>query len=1145
MRRPHVRPCYNFWYGKVMDNIELLFDPASEYQVIEEFEFDELIERPSAIRFFTLDEQVVDFVQKLLPKTGKVARGVVRKVEYEVDAFTQLYKDILEETSDGYVQKEYKTPQVLPWVHYINTEEAKNTVFNWDTFRLLQTELSPNYYFRMLDSLPKSAFYYTSGTNPVYVNGKTRINEYIFLDNYEYTKTTFREDGSYKIEKVPRIDTRDAAAFSGYIVDKPPMDPPNPLTDHPFLSAHLEPVRLDTTETLSEILPNMETIFEHAVPETSDPYKEGLRYLQVYNIRLKDVPIKLWTTKFPPVPLVETTPAVSGISFPEVTEEQPAKQLLDVYKSPWYSGLSSRYWLLKQEDGGTLVSRMLLSRVGSLGVVAIPPPIEFPDSSVIDGTPEECLPSDITGFDDFLTRGIYRAPKCPMCKATGHKGKSCPIEKAKKEADKEYLSGYGCFPLSFVSVERETLPYFNKRPWTPGTDEKLLKEHVTEIENHRNYHTEYFTKPPASTPASLLSETRQLIVKILADDMKVVEDKLTEIQELLRDASLENHIYKNIDGAFLICEHEIEILKGEFNKNPEEYLRKWTARIDGYYVCQYSGDRIAEIIQDQAQFDEQGRVINRHDKISGPGYLPKEHLSFAVSLRNLQSLFNLGEPAEDIMYLLISLIQVLPDEAKLVPFISYVREESTKVKTKLGAKIKEKKNEADLIFGIFGFNALVILLQTHLPQLIPRRSFGGRPLLLTGYPRDGTDTTPLIDSLLGALQQTFENYPSTFRGSSVVFLRTLLKDRKGIKRSIMSGLQKQFVPKFKDLLQHASDNLEAVSIGYTAVQAYQPPILRPAKDVTYLSPSDSVASTPETRYNCYTKLAWANPSTAFSFRQPELPFTERLYPSEKSTRVEILERIIESYKPTAEEVRRRLKIKAPSGALFKRIFDTENPRTLQTILIRIFNLAALENPTEQVTNFIRERRPEVEAAYEDPSLLRDYFKGVILEFVSIALTPGLERAVIQDIPIRSLLSTAAETRATIDKLGTAEREEFKTRMRRMPDAQREVTKQLIDLGLAPYLITKADRETFMKELQAQIEPDNPLTAPGQEVPSEDVPEEGLHDERDIGPQGEVPQNDNIELEYDYGDYGDARARTAEGEEYADAVAYNYEEDFGS
>jgi hypothetical protein len=194
--------------------------------------------------------------------------------------------------------------------------------------------------------------------------------------------------------------------------------------------------------------------------------------------------------------------------------------------------------------------------------------------------------------------------------------------------------------------------------------------------------------------------------------------------------------------------------------------------------------------------------------------------------------------------------------------------------------------------------------------------------------------------------------------------------------------------------------------------------------------------------------------------------------------------------------------------------------------------------------YIQNTRNNVEAAFENPSMLRDYFKGVLFEFLTL-LTPALERAIVTDIPMRSLLSTAAETRGTVEKLGAAEREEFKARLRRMPDAQREITKQLIDLGLAPYLITKNDRELFLRQMEGE-EPeaeDNPLTAPGLPEAAENIPEEGLHDERDVGPQGEVPVNGNVELEYDYGDYGDARARTSEGEEYVDAVAYDYEEDF--
>ncbi len=48
------------------------FDP-SEFQVLEDIEFDETIQRPEKVRFFTLTEQTTDAYEKLMPR-GRVTR---------------------------------------------------------------------------------------------------------------------------------------------------------------------------------------------------------------------------------------------------------------------------------------------------------------------------------------------------------------------------------------------------------------------------------------------------------------------------------------------------------------------------------------------------------------------------------------------------------------------------------------------------------------------------------------------------------------------------------------------------------------------------------------------------------------------------------------------------------------------------------------------------------------------------------------------------------------------------------------------------------------------------------------------------------------------------------------------------------------
>ena len=99
-----------------------------------------------------------------------------------------------------------------------------------------------------------------------------------------------------------------------------------------------------------------------------------------------------------------------------------------------------------------------------------------------------------------------------------------------------------------------------------------------------------------------------------------------------------------------------------------------------------------------------------------------------------------------------------------------------------------------------------------------------------------------------------------------------------------------------------------------------------------------------------------------------------------------------------------------------------------------------------------------------------------------------------------------------------DRDEARDFIEAMSDVERDITKQLLDRGLVPFLITREDRELFAKKQEEEDE----LV---ERVEEEDIP-------RLDGPQGEVPVNQNgEELELDQGDYGDHQARTGEGEEY--------------
>ena len=47
---------------------DIEFDPATEFQILETFDFEEEVQRPESLRFYTLDEQLLDYVEKSMPK---------------------------------------------------------------------------------------------------------------------------------------------------------------------------------------------------------------------------------------------------------------------------------------------------------------------------------------------------------------------------------------------------------------------------------------------------------------------------------------------------------------------------------------------------------------------------------------------------------------------------------------------------------------------------------------------------------------------------------------------------------------------------------------------------------------------------------------------------------------------------------------------------------------------------------------------------------------------------------------------------------------------------------------------------------------------------------------------------------------------
>jgi hypothetical protein len=82
----------------------LNFTPE-EYQILEDIEFDETIERPEAVRFYTLGEQTSDAYEKLVPR-GRTTRAQRDKVMKDVDRLQELYKEYVTILPETYALRE-------------------------------------------------------------------------------------------------------------------------------------------------------------------------------------------------------------------------------------------------------------------------------------------------------------------------------------------------------------------------------------------------------------------------------------------------------------------------------------------------------------------------------------------------------------------------------------------------------------------------------------------------------------------------------------------------------------------------------------------------------------------------------------------------------------------------------------------------------------------------------------------------------------------------------------------------------------------------------------------------------------------------------------------------------------------------------
>ena len=1056
----------------------------TEFKVLDEFSYDETIQRPEVIRFYTLDEQVGDAYEKMIPK-GRTTKKQMEVLKNEADRLRYLYEQHIVPTADTYELREPEYGKRFSWIHPVyasadlsrySYEQSWNPLYSPERVRL------PQFYRSMMMALPRPYQTETEGvpysfdtpTQFVDSEGKEPIRA---LPTFYYPRTQRHEDGRFDILSVPMQNTADTIRFVGYYADKRPVPVPNPLPEHDFLKSS-DPVMIETTAQLSDIVPSLDAILTHAVPVTPDPYGEGMKYLKVYDIELSDIPWNSWKSRFPPSEAVQPQAEPEAIEFPKPSGDKPSKNLMEYYEE-YSPGLASRKWLLDQIDGGELVIHMLLSQAGENGTVAMMPgsdgEFQYPATTI-----QEC---ELEGLDftTFKTRGILR-------RTWGAKDKMT----------------YQCVPLELLRQERKREGYSKRKQWLETTPSAILETYVKALVSARLVNA----KPPKelkvqSAPVRELSQLRREIVAVLGDSARFAEDKLRDITELIRGALLSDKIYTDSKGLFLVCSHTLALLNGDLATDRRAFYDTWTARVDGFRVCKSCGEHVnSDVLEDQEEFTDDGRVIRHADALQVKTFDGHGVADHVKTLSGLKELFDFSKPSDEVFFMLISLLHVIPEVDQLQPILE------------MGRKVSAQLEKAKLDGGVAGIAQMILMIQSHNPPLVPRRSFGSMPLTLRGYPRDAAkpEGYTIVDSMMLVLSKTLEAYPTSFKGSSATTMRNVLNQPKKTKNLVEKTIDTLI--KGSKPLQTALEQAKAVLPAEEPVkQSTMIPgnLVMPSKDTF-----GKIVSPP----TCPSLRAYWTSGRPPKLKQPDVPLRAGINHFERPGSIEtklIDESVSERVTPKSvdvksAEVKARLKM-GKDGV-------SEDWHTNVLIATRLASAFGLPAPVRTI----------------DPGQknddLRDITKGYVFELAKeIAKDPltktKLDAMKKNDLALMMLTADVKKAAEVTNTLKAKERITFTERFRMMTDADREITKELVDRGLAPYIITKQDRVLFAREVAEQ-----------QEEKDEEV---GVGRPVDYEEQGELPINQDVVERGNYGDY--SNAANNDGRDPEDAHTFQ-EEDLG-
>lgn len=980
----------------------------------EKFTFEEETERPDELRFFTLEDQLQDYMNQRMPKKMPSAYEL-KKLENEVDRFKMLYLKHIKLEQSKHSLKTLVEKRNPSWIFPLFADFEYNIfdLSRWNSLFSAQAIREKNFYRDMIQALPHP--YVTATTEesiPINQNtiGYVEDQQVRALGKFRQTRGTRNEDGTYELTEIIAPNSiDDNIRRRGFMYNRP-FNLQQSLGDNNFLSAESKG-SFDTILSLEEEYPSIESILNYGIPRTQDPYStETKRYMKLWDLQLHEIPYSSWRSHFHPA---DPVPPLDITTIKHI--EAPTTLNPPIHVIPF----SKLLFDMQQPNLAPLT-------------------IEQLERQLPRSTPQECL--HIDSYERFRESGVFRK-----------KGDICvPPEIIHKERKEALVKGR----MTWSDTTRDEIE--NKIRQTASIISGAVKEDVK--------------LPVYEKLIQQPSELRNEVLLIYNDDHRTDEDKLNDIgNKLLKDILPLNHAYYDSENAFVFCDHSLAVLKGELREDANTFQRKWTALDGGRYICKYCGENIGVQFVNATEYDNDGYAINQSRPLDEPKYIKIREHTNVRTLPEMQYLFDLKTNIiHSVLYFILSALDIAPtDENQLKKILITCGRSNQAAQVRL-------KNDEQRIFCAAGIAiaGAVILIQTNL--LTPKRRFKGKQLVMTGFPRDSENPEhkEIVNSIFYVLEYTLSKLSDTLTGDMRKIANKFNSKRTFCESILMANLKSFGTKHFVDDVKSARERMKTEDQEVVAVVF---PIVNIQKREYLISESLPKI---QTIYKCTStrpKLILESPDPAILTAPKAEPYATITQPHLKP--VEEKEGIIPVVVDVnMDTIRRRIGLKFPAGIKIeklKRYVDNSNDGYgMLALLNRIIGY------TPELIKVGDKYLDEIASMslmnVRDERLIADIARGLFYAFLHdvakqnnlVLLSQHLVTCVKNDMVARGFMEDIQQAVKVEQLLRAQERLTLVQRNRMIEsDEERALMKQLLDLGLINGIITNKDRQMFADDIR--------------------------------------------------------------------------------